>query len=133
VSTLVDTSVLLDLLDEDEEWMEWSASMLTHAAERGRVVITQLIYAEASVTFDTIEELEEALPVAFFVREPLPWQAAFLAGKAFATYRRRGGSHRSPLPDFYIGAHAAIAGHTLLTRDPNRYRSYFPKLRIIAP
>jgi hypothetical protein len=129
----VDTSVLLDLLDEDEEWMEWSASMLTHAAERGRVVINQLIYAEASVTFDTIEELEEALPVAFFVREPLPWQAAFLAGKAFATYRRRGGSHRSPLPDFYIGAHAAIAGHTLLTRDPNRYRSYFPKLRIIAP
>lgn len=133
MSTLVDTSVLLDLLDEDEEWMEWSASMLTHAAERGRVVINQLIYAEASVTFDTIEELEEALPVAFFVREPLPWQAAFLAGKAFATYRRRGGSHRSPLPDFYIGAHAAIAGHTLLTRDPNRYRSYFPKLRIIAP
>ena len=133
MSTLVDSNVLLDLLDEDDEWMEWSASMLTHAAERGRVVINQVIYAETSVTFDTIEELEEALPVAFFVREPLPWQAGFLAGKAFATYRRRGGRHRSPLPDFYIGAHAAIASHTLLTRDPNRYRSYFPRLRIIAP
>jgi predicted nucleic acid-binding protein len=133
MSTLVDSNVLLDLLDEDDEWMDWSSSMLSRAGERGRVVINPLILAEASVTFDTIEELEEALPVAFFVREPLPWQAAFLAGKAFAAYRRRGGPRRSPLPDFYIGAHAAIAGHTLLTRDPKRYRTYFPKLRIIAP
>jgi predicted nucleic acid-binding protein len=133
VSTLVDSNVLLDLLDENEEWMDWSASMLTRAAEQGRVVINPLIYAETSVTFDTIEELEEALPTAYFVREPLPWQAAFLASKAFAIYRRRGGRRPSPLPDFYIGAHAAIAGHTLLTRDPRRYRSYFPKLRIVAP
>ena len=133
MATLVDSNVLLDLLDEDDEWMDWSASMLAQAGERGRVVINPLIYAETSVTFDTIEELDEALPPAFFIREPLPWEAAFLAGKAFATYRRRGGTHRAPLPDFYIGAHAAIAGHTLLTRDPKRYRSYFPKLRIIAP
>jgi len=133
MSTLVDSNVLLDVLDEDDEWMDWSSSMLAQAAERGRVVINPVVFAETSVTFDTIEELEEALPVSFFVREPLPWQAAFLAGKAFATYRRRGGAARSPLPDFYIGAHAAIAGHTLLTRDPKRYRTYFPKLRIIAP
>lgn len=133
MSTLVDSNVLLDLLDEDDEWMAWSASMLRQAAERGPVVINPLVLAETSMTFDTIEELEEALPASYFVREPLPWQAAFLAGKAFATYRRRGGRARSPLPDFYIGAHAAIAGHTLLTRDPKRYRSYFPKLRIIAP
>ena len=133
MSTLVDSNVLLDLLDEDDEWMDWSSSMLSQAGARGSLVINPLILAETSVTFDTIEELEEALPASFFVREPLPWQAAFLAGKAFAAYRRRGGAARSPLPDFYIGAHAAIAGHTLLTRDPKRYRSYFPKLRIIAP
>ena len=133
MSTLVDSNILLDLLDEDDEWMEWSASMLAQAAERGRVVINPLIYAETSVAFDTIEELDEVLPAAFFVREPLPWEAGFLAAKAFTGYRRRGGTRRSPLPDFYIGAHAAIAGHTLLTRDPKRYRSYFPKLRIIAP
>ena len=133
MSTLVDSNVLLDLLDEDDEWMDWSSSMLSQAGARGSLVINPLILAETSVTFDTIEELEEALPVSFFIREPLPWQAAFLAGRAFASYRRRGGAARSPLPDFYIGAHAAIAGHTLLTRDPKRYRTYFPKLRIIAP
>jgi predicted nucleic acid-binding protein len=132
MSTLVDSNVLLDVLDEDEEWMDWSSSMLSQAGSRGRLVINPLILAEASVTFDTIEELEEALPVSFLAREPLPWQAAFLAGKAFAAYRRRGGIARSPLPDFYIGAHAAIAGHTLLTRV-QRYRTYFPKLRIISP
>lgn len=133
MSTLVDSNVLLDLLDEDDEWMDWSSSMLSQAGSRGRLVINPLILAETSVTFDTIEELEEALPASLFVREPLPWQAAFLAAKAFATYRRRGGAARSLLPDFYIGAHAAIADHTLLTRDPKRYRTYFPKLRIIAP
>jgi predicted nucleic acid-binding protein len=133
VSTLVDSNVLLDILDEDEEWMDWSASMLADAARQGPLVINQLIFAEASVTLDTVEELEEALPASYFVREPLPWQAAFLAGKAFAAYRRRGGTKRSPLPDFYIGAHAAVGGYTLLTRDPKRYRAYFPRLRIVAP
>ena len=133
MSTLVDSNVLLDVLDEDDEWLDWSSSMLSQAGARGRLVINPLILAETSVTFDTIEELEEALPASLFRREPLPWQAAFLAGKAFATYRRRGGAARSPLPDFYIGAHAAIADHTPLTRDPKRYRTYFPKLRIIAP
>ena len=133
MSTLVDSNVLLDILDEDDEWMAWSASMLEDAARRGRLVINQLILAEASVTLDSIEELEEALPSSYLVRESLPWEAAFLAGKAFAAYRRRGGTKRSPLPDFYIGAHAAVAGHTLLTRDPQRYQAHFPKLRIVAP
>jgi predicted nucleic acid-binding protein len=133
MATLVDSNVLLDLLDEDAEWMDWSASMLSRASQQGAIVISPIIYAETSVTFDTLEELDAALPSAYFVREPLPWEAAFVAGKAFAAYRRRGGSRRSPLPDLYIGAHAAVAGHTLLTRDPDRYRSYFPKLRIIAP
>lgn len=133
MSTLVDSNVLLDLLDEDEEWLSWSASTLAEAARQGPVVVNQLILAETSVTLDTIEDLEDALPAGYFVRESLPWEAAFLAGKAFATYRRRGGTKRSPLPDFYIGAHAAVAGHTLLTRDPARYRAYFPTLRIIAP
>ena len=133
MSTLVDSNVLLDILDEDVEWMDWSASMLADAARAGPLVINQLIFAEASVTLDTVEELDEALPASYFVREPLPWEAAFLAGKAFAAYRRRGGTKRSPLPDFYIGAHAAVGGHTLLTRDPKRYRSYFPRLRIVAP
>lgn len=133
MSTLVDSNVLLDILDEDEEWMAWSASMLADAAKHGPLVVNQLILAEASVTFDTIEDVDEALPMPYFVRESLPWDAAFLAGKAFAAYRRRRGTKRSPVADFYIGAHAAVAGYTLLTRDPARYRAYFPKLRIIAP
>ena len=133
MSTLVDSNVLLDILDEDEEWMDWSASMLAAASRQGRVVINQLVLAETSVTFDTIEEVDEALPSSYFVRESLPWEATFLAGKAFAAYRRRGGTKRSRMADFYIGAHAAVAGHALLTRDPRRYRAYFPRLRIIAP
>jgi predicted nucleic acid-binding protein len=133
MSTLVDSNILLDLLDEDDEWLDWSSSMVSQAAERGPIVINPLIYAETSVAFDSIEDLDAALPAAFFVREALPWEAAFLAAKAFLAYRRRGGTRRAVLPDFYIGAHAAIAGHTLLTRDPSRYRTYFPKLRIIAP
>jgi predicted nucleic acid-binding protein len=133
MTTLVDTNVLLDVLDEDPDWMDWSASMLARASEAGLVVINPIVYAETSVAFDTIEGLDEALPPSYFVRETLPWEAAFLAGKAYAAYRRRGGTRRSPLPDFYNGAHAAVRGYTLLTRDPRRYREYFPKLRILAP
>jgi predicted nucleic acid-binding protein len=133
VSTLVDTNVLLDLLDQDEEWIDWSAAMLSRAAREGPLIINPLIYAETSVTFNSLEELDAALPSEYFVREPLPWEAAFLAGKAFTAYRRRGGRRPAILTDFYIGAHAAVAGHTLLTRDPGRYRSSFPRLRILAP
>lgn len=133
VATLVDSNVLLDYLSQDEEWSDWSASMLEDAGERGTVAINPIIYAEVSVHFHEIDHVEAALPRAYFVRAALPWEAAFLAGKAFHLYRRRGGAKLSPLPDFFIGAHAAVAGMTLLTRDARRYRAYFPKLDIIAP
>ena len=131
--TLVDSHVIIDVLEEDDEWLDWSAAMLARAARQGPLVINPLVYAEVSVTFDAIEDLEAALPAAYFTREPLPWDAAFLAGKAFMAYRERGGGRRVPLTDFYIGAHAAVAGYALLTRDPRRYRSHFPRLRIVAP
>ena len=133
MATLIDSNVLLDVLQEDDEWQHWSAAMIVEASERGSLVINPIVYAEVALGYDTIEALEYAVPPDHYKREPLPWDAAFLASRAFLAYRRRGGIRRSPLPDFYIGAHAAIAGHTLLTRDPKRYRSYFPKLRIIAP
>ena len=133
MATLVDSNVILDVVTEDEEWLEWSAAMLGRAADAERLVINPLIYAEVAVRFDSIESLDAVLPSDYYIREPLPWEAAFLAARAFLLYRRRGGSRRAPLPDFYIGAHAAIAGHTLLTRDPRRYESYFPKLKIVAP
>ncbi len=130
---LVDSNVILDVLTEDARWLAWSADALAHAAERDILVINPIIYAEVSVRFERIEELEEALPAPLFRREPLPWEAGFLAGKCFLTYRRLGGTRRSPLPDFYIGAHAAVRAMTLLTRDAARYRSYFPTLSMIAP
>lgn len=132
-STLIDSNVLIDLFDEDSEWRDWSAAMVYAARKRGDVVINPLIFAEVSAGYDSFEEVDGLLAVPFFKREPLPWEAAFLAGRAFWLYRQRGGTRTSPLPDFYIGAHAAVAGHTLLTRDARRYRHYFPKLRIVAP
>lgn len=133
MTTIVDSNVVLDVLSEDPEWFDWSAAMLSDAAERGRLVINPIIYAEVSCAFDRIEDLDHAVPPDYFVREPLPWAAGFLAAKAFVKYRRAGGSRRSPLSDFYVGAHAALAGYTLLTRDAGRYRTYFPKLRVVAP
>jgi hypothetical protein len=133
MATLVDSDVILDIVTDDEEWGDWSASRLADAARKGRLVINPLIYAEVSCGFERIEDLEAAVPPAYFVREPLPWAAAFLAAKAYLKYRRRGGSRPAPLPDFYIGAHAALAGYTLLTRDVRRYRTYFPKLQITSP
>ena len=130
---LVDSNVLLDLVTEDPIWYGWSAEALAAAADGGRLSINPLIYAEVSVGFDRIEELDEVLRLDTFLRLSLPWQAAFLAGKCFLAYRRAGGKRRSPLPDFYIGAHAAVARMPLLTRDPARYRSYLPGLRVIAP
>lgn len=130
---LVDTNVLFDFLNEDDEWFEWSAAMLSDAANRGAVAINPIIFAELSVRYERIEALEQALPVEFFQRLPLPWDAAFLAAKAFEQYRRRGGARTAVLPDFFIGAHAAVCGLRLLTRDPRRYKTYFPKLTLIAP
>ena len=130
---LVDSNVLLDVLTEDPTWFDWSSSMLAEHAERSVLMINPIIYAEVSVRFERIEEMEDAVPAELFRREALPWEAAFLTGKCFLRYRRNGGARRSPLPDFYIGAHAAVRGATLLTRDASRYRTYFPKLPLIAP
>lgn len=131
--TLVDSSVLLDILTQDEEWLDWSAAMLDMASETGALFINPIIYAEVSVHFDRVEALDEALSPRFCRRVDLPWSAAFLAGKAFLQYRRRGGTRTSLMPDFYIGAHAAVAGLTLLTRDALRYREYFPTVRVVSP
>jgi len=133
LATLVDSNVILDIVTEDPEWLEWSATQLARQANLGRLVVNPIIYAEVAARFDRIEDLEDALPADYYERQPLPWEAAFLAGRNFVKYRKRGGARRSPLPDFYIGAHAAVAGMTLLTRDARRYRTYFPALRIIAP
>jgi predicted nucleic acid-binding protein len=131
--TLVDTNVLFDFLTDDSEWFEWSAAMLEQAGNTGTVAINQVVYAEVSIRYSTFEQLNDDLSPDYFARVSIPWEAAFLAGKAFARYKRHGGTRRSPLPDFFIGAHAAVTGMTLLTRDPRRYRAYFPKLKIIAP
>jgi hypothetical protein len=131
--TLVDSNVILDILTGDPAWAEWSAATLAARADAGPLVVNPLVYAEVAARFDRIEDLEEALPASYFERRALPWEAAFLAGRTFVRFRRRGGQRRSPLPDFYIGAHALTEGMTLLTRDARRYRSYFPALRIIAP
>jgi len=131
--TLVDSNVILDLATDDTKWFEWSAESLSRAADESTLAINPIIYAEVSIGFRTIEEIENLLPVAEFRRLALPYEAAFLAGKVFLAYRRRGGRRTTPLPDFYIGPHAAIAGLRLLTRDPRRYRTYFPTVPMIAP
>jgi predicted nucleic acid-binding protein len=130
---LIDSNVLLDLMTEDPDWYAWSAAALASVADTSRVLINAIVYGEVSVRYSRIEDLEDALPKGLIEREAIPYEAAFLAGKAFRAYRRRGGEKRSPLPDFLIGAHAAIAGYRLLTRDAARYRTYFPGLEIIAP
>ena len=131
--TLVDSNVLLDVMSEDPAWFSWSAEALARCADRGPLGINPIIYAEVSIRFDEIEALEEALPSDTFLRLALPWEAAFLAGKCFARYRRRRGQKTAPLPDFYIGAHAAVSGMTLLTRDPRPYKANFPRLALVCP
>jgi predicted nucleic acid-binding protein len=132
-TTIVDSCVLLDVITGDERWADWSARQIAAAMDSGRVVINPLIYAEISVGYDTVEELDDLLPASDYEREPLPYTAGFAAGKAFLQYRGAGGDKRSPMPDFYIGAHAAVAGYQLLTRDVARYRTYFPTVALIAP
>ncbi len=131
--TLVDSNVLLDILTEDASWLDWSSGALAAAAESGPLFINPIVYSEVSVRFSRIEDLDDALPPEDFRRAPLPWTAAFLAGKAFLAYRRNRGTSSTPLPDFLIGAHAAVADFDLLTRDPTRYRAYFPKVQLRAP
>jgi predicted nucleic acid-binding protein len=133
VALLIDSNVLLDVLTESPPWWSWSSAALREAANRASLVVNPIIYAEVSVRFSSMEELDALLAKSDLVREPVPYAAAFLAGKAFLDYRRRGGVRRSPLPDFFIGAHAAVARYELLTRDPARYRTYFPSVTLIAP
>jgi predicted nucleic acid-binding protein len=130
---LVDSNVILDIVTEDRNWFQWSSDTLARVAENHILVINPIIYAEVSVGFHRIEDVEVALPPISFRRDPLPWEAAFLAGKCFLAYRKRGGRSGSTLPDFFIGAHAAVARIPLLTRDISRYRTYFPKLKLIVP
>jgi predicted nucleic acid-binding protein len=130
---LVDSNVLLDVMTEDQNWFDWSSNTLQRHADEDILCINPVIYAEVSIRFESIEELEAALPVALIERLPIPYEAAFLAGKCFMNYRRRGGTRLSTLPDFFIGAHASVEGMPLVTRDAARYHTYFPKLRLIAP
>jgi|SRR5579871_1520265 len=130
---LVDSNVLLDIATRDPNWGDWSTRTLAGCAENATLVINPIIYAEVSIRYSTIEALDRVLALPFYQRESLPWEAAFLAGKCFVQYRRRGGARSSPLPDFYIGAHAAVGNLVLLTRDASRYRSYFPRLDLLAP
>lgn len=131
--TLVDANVLIDLATDDPVWGDWSATALAQAGQVGRLLINPIVYAEVSIAFERIEDVDSLVPATVFHREDLPWEAAFLAGKAFHAYRRRGGTRTLPLPDFFIGAHAAVRGYRLLTRDAARFRTYFPKLTLITP
>ena len=130
---LVDSNVIIDILTEDPAWRDWSEAALGEAADRDEVAINPIIYAELASGFVTIGELDRCLGADAFRRLPLPYEAGFVAGRAFVEYRRRGGARTSPLPDFYIGAHAAVSGLSLLTRDARRYAGYFPGVRLIAP
>jgi predicted nucleic acid-binding protein len=130
---LVDANVILDIRTQDPAWYEWSAQALAETADHHQLAINPIIYAEVSIDADRIEDLDDELPDNDYRRLPLPYEAGFLAGKAFLRYRRTGGERRSPLPDFYIGAHAAVSELILLTRDAARYRSYFPTVRLISP
>ena len=132
-AVLIDANILLDVMTEDARWLPWSAEAIERAADRYRLVINPIIFAEVSMRYSRIEELDAALPKTMFDREAIPYEAAFLAAKSFLAYRRRGGTKRSPLPDFFIGAHAAVAGYRLMTRDAARFLTYFPKLPLIAP
>jgi predicted nucleic acid-binding protein len=130
---IVDSNVILDVAQGDPRWSAWATGAIKRLLDVTVLVINPIVYAEVSIGYRTIEDVEVAMPADLYRREPLPYDAAFLAGKCFVAYRRRGGVRRSPLPDFYIGAHAAVRGYRLLTRDAARYRTYFPTVELIAP
>lgn len=130
---LVDSNVILDVVEDDPRWRNWSLQQLEAASRRYTLLINPVVYAELSIAYLRIEELEAMLARGGFRVEPVPREALFLAGKAFLQYRRKSGAKTGVLPDFFIGAHAAVAGVPLLTRDVRRYRTYFPKLALISP
>ena len=131
--TLVDTNVLLDLVTDHPDWSEWSQARLEEAALAGPILINDVVYAETSIRYDRMEDLDAMLALAMIEIAPTPRPALFLAGKAFRRYRAAGGTRTGVLPDFFVGAHAAVEGWSLLTRDVGRYRSYFPRVALIAP
>jgi predicted nucleic acid-binding protein len=130
---LVDSNVIIDVLTRDPSWQAWSEAALSDAADRDDVAINPIICAEVASGFATMSDLDRHLGADAFRRLALPYEAGFVAGRAFVEYRRRGGVRTSPLPDFYIGAHAAVSGLSLLTRAARRYAGYFPKVRLISP
>lgn len=130
---LIDSNILLDIASQDPEWYSWSSEAVAEAGDSSELGINPIIYAEASVRYASPAEFDSAFPEQFFRREPLPYAAAFLAGKAHLAYRKHGGSRLAPLPDFFIGAHAAVSRHPILTRDPRRFRRYFPSVDLISP
>lgn len=130
---LVDSNIILDVFLDDPVWADWSEATLSEYAIHTPLFINQIIYSEISIGFNKIEELEAAISSSGFQMLEIPKEALFLAGKAFLNYRKRNGEKRSPLPDFFIGAHAAVSGLALITRDKNRYQTYFPTVRIISP
>ena len=130
---LIDSNVLIDVPTADPVHFGWSSTRLANVLDDGRAAIDPVIFAELSVGFASMASLDSALPRGTYRRLELPWEAAFLAGQAFASYRRRGGARSAPLPDFYIGAHATVAGLPILTRDPARFATYFPDVTLIAP
>lgn len=133
MTALVDSNVILDILTNDPNWFDWSSHQLMTYARQDQLAINPIIYAKIAVGFPQETALQTALPETLFQRLTLPWKAAFLAGQSFLLYRRRGGTKTSPLPDFYIGAHATVSKLQLITRDVNRYRTYFPDLVLISP
>lgn len=133
MNVLVDTNIILDILTEDARWFEWSSTTLANCSEKGTLWINPIIYTEVSIGFSRIEDLDKAIPPSIFRRSNLPWEAGFLAGKIFFQYKKAKGLKVTPIPDFYIGAHALISNFTLLTRDKGNFRHYFPKLKIISP
>lgn len=133
VPTLIDSNVLIDIAIEDPVWSSWSRQALADARERGPVAINPIVYAELAPAFASAADLDAAIPADEVARLALPFEAAWRAAQAFVRYRRGGGQRHSPLPDFYIGAHALVADLVLLTRDGGRYRTYFPEVALVAP
>jgi predicted nucleic acid-binding protein len=133
MSVIVDSNIILDILTEDKEWYDWSSEQLINLSEDNELIINQVIYSEISIRFSSIEDLDDVISESGFKCENLPWEASFLAGKCFMQYKKNSGAKSSPLPDFYIGAHAAITKRPILTRDKARYKTYFNRLKIISP
>jgi predicted nucleic acid-binding protein len=131
--TLVDTNIIIDLVTRDPRWFDWSRHRLAEQSGAGLLTINEVTYAEVAVRIERQSDVELILSDLGLAMEPAPKSALFLAGRTFGRYRAAGGPRSSVLPDFFIGAHAEVAGLPILTRDPRRYRTYFPKVRLIAP